>query len=187
MRIPPVAACPPAARRRSPAADRADSVVAPRRDPRRRRHGGPRGRQRGPSPRLRLCRRAGSREYGLEPAGENGGWFQTVTLEERTIQAAGTRAALVTGGARRRSPSPATSFSASPAGRRPSGSTRRWSSSATACICPRRGMTISPASTCAARSRWSIAGGPARTSRRSEVARPGRALAAARRARRASA
>jgi hypothetical protein len=36
---------------------------------------------------------------GLQPAGENGGWFQTVTLEERTIQAGGTSAALVTDGA----------------------------------------------------------------------------------------
>jgi len=37
--------------------------------------------------------------YGLEPAGEGGGWFQTVPLEERVILPAGTRAALVTGGA----------------------------------------------------------------------------------------
>lgn len=37
--------------------------------------------------------------YGLEPAGEGGSWFQTVTLEERVILPAGTRAALVTGGA----------------------------------------------------------------------------------------
>ena len=35
---------------------------------------------------------------GLEPAGENGGYFQTVTLEERRIIAEGTNAALVTGG-----------------------------------------------------------------------------------------
>ncbi|HKR24784.1 MAG TPA: M20/M25/M40 family metallo-hydrolase [Allosphingosinicella sp.] len=35
-------------------------------------------------------------DYGLEPAGENGGWFQTVTLEERTMLADGTRASLVT-------------------------------------------------------------------------------------------
>ena len=33
-------------------------------------------------------------EYGLEPAGENGTYFQAVTLEERRISAAGTRAAL---------------------------------------------------------------------------------------------
>jgi len=38
------------------------------------------------------------REAGLEPAGENGGWFQAVTLEERTILAEGTSAALATGG-----------------------------------------------------------------------------------------
>jgi Zn-dependent M28 family amino/carboxypeptidase len=37
-------------------------------------------------------------EIGLEPAGENGGWFQTVTLEERSIVAGGTSAALVTDG-----------------------------------------------------------------------------------------
>lgn len=36
---------------------------------------------------------------GLRPAGENGGWFQTVTLEERTILREGTSAALLTDGA----------------------------------------------------------------------------------------
>jgi Zn-dependent M28 family amino/carboxypeptidase len=36
---------------------------------------------------------------GLQPAGEDGGWFQTVTLEERTILREGTSAALVTNGA----------------------------------------------------------------------------------------
>ena len=35
-------------------------------------------------------------QYGLEPGGENGGWFQSVTLEERALLAAGTRASLVT-------------------------------------------------------------------------------------------
>ena len=39
-------------------------------------------------------------ELGLEPAGEAGGWFQRVTLEERTILPAGTSAALVEDGAR---------------------------------------------------------------------------------------
>ncbi|HST36469.1 MAG TPA: M28 family metallopeptidase [Allosphingosinicella sp.] len=34
-------------------------------------------------------------EYGLEPAGDDGTYFQAVTLEERTIQAARSRAALV--------------------------------------------------------------------------------------------
>ena len=33
-------------------------------------------------------------QYGLQPAGEGGGWFQTVTLEERRIVPEGTRAAL---------------------------------------------------------------------------------------------
>jgi len=38
-------------------------------------------------------------EYGLAPAGENGTYFQAVTLEERRFPAGGSRAALVTGGA----------------------------------------------------------------------------------------
>lgn len=38
------------------------------------------------------------RELGLEPAGDDGGFFQTVALEERTIQRAGTSAALVADG-----------------------------------------------------------------------------------------
>jgi len=37
-------------------------------------------------------------DYGLEPAGENGGYFQTVRLEERRILSEGTSAALATGG-----------------------------------------------------------------------------------------
>ena len=89
--------------------------------------------------------------YGLQPAGENGTYFQAVRLEERRILPGATRAAL--DGAPLAIPG---DIYLPRCGRTAAGerSTRRSSSSATACICPRPAMTISPESTCAARSRW---------------------------------
>ena len=109
----------------APAAERAGNLVAARPDPRRRRHGGPRGRQRRPSPRLRLCRRAlrgiwaraGGRGRDLLP----GGAARGAALHRRFPCRAGR------GRRARRSPSPATSSSEYPAGRRRRRSTRLWS------------------------------------------------------------